>query len=534
MLLRTIILVALLSGFAPSQTLRGVNVSGVSLAPAGCGVYGDYGQYPYDQSTCGNVGNAYTSEGASTAAAWKTANSAVDVSVCGTLTAGFYQLTTNLTAASGDGTKCFDIATGAYLDLNSHTVNGTIYHNGNIQGLHLFNGTVSCTLPNIYYTGTVGVTNGSTSVTGSGTAWTATLNGGTLSVGATNATVSTVGGVTALTLSSNWTGSTNASASYSITNTRHGCVELDGGGEAITNTVWLHHLTVTNLATQNPTFAIWVDWSSAVSTSGYSVKLFNVTGDLRQCDANGDTICTRTDIARMNGNAAQNASLEAYNNNFVVPPNVLNGQGLELYQVANPYLHNNYCNLLNPPVGYEGRCLDADGDTGATEPSQGSNNAVMQYNYCVANSARCFRVRSSQSPNIQYNYMARITGTPGSNNAVHICDGGASSQTEAYTNAFVRFNTFEMAGGSGIFARWCTGYLVTDNLIKATTSAGTATGQFAYMNGTSGTVTMTFTRNANTLSPTSINVLNAGATITTCNSGTVTTSGGGTNPTTTC
>jgi hypothetical protein len=59
-----------------------------------------------------------------------------------------------------------------------------------------------------YETGTVKVTNGSTSVTGIGTSWTNAFNGYGLLVNGTNAGVSTVNSTTSITLSSAWTGPT--------------------------------------------------------------------------------------------------------------------------------------------------------------------------------------------------------------------------------------------------------------------------------------------------------------------------------------
>lgn len=69
-----------------------------------------------------------------------------------------------------------------------------------------------------YTTGTVSVTNGSTTVTGSGTTWTAAMVPGNLSVAGIFQQVCTFVSATSLTLCSAWQGATNSAASYALDN----------------------------------------------------------------------------------------------------------------------------------------------------------------------------------------------------------------------------------------------------------------------------------------------------------------------------
>ena len=73
-------------------------------------------------------------------------------------------------------------------------------------------------IPQVYSTGTVAVTNGNNTVTGTGTTFTAAMVGRQFRVGLTNPiyTISAFNNATSLTLDMNWGGPTYASAGYSI------------------------------------------------------------------------------------------------------------------------------------------------------------------------------------------------------------------------------------------------------------------------------------------------------------------------------
>ena len=86
----------------------------------------------------GNVGDPYASEGGKPSCK-KMLND------CGKeLSGGNYCLAKDVTAKPDAGGKCFIFSADTKLDLQGHTVTGRIFSHVDVQGAHIFNGTVTC------------------------------------------------------------------------------------------------------------------------------------------------------------------------------------------------------------------------------------------------------------------------------------------------------------------------------------------------------------------------------------------------------
>jgi hypothetical protein len=115
-------------GLSASQVLSIVITT--TSGTAGCGALNG-GVAPYDQSTCGNVGASFSPVG-------------TNIGACQTLSAGSYTLNTDVVSSSGNSGVCFTVTAGVTLNLGGHTVTGTINSTTDLNGLHIYNGTVNC------------------------------------------------------------------------------------------------------------------------------------------------------------------------------------------------------------------------------------------------------------------------------------------------------------------------------------------------------------------------------------------------------
>jgi hypothetical protein len=133
----------------------------------------------------------------------------------------------------------------------------------------------------VYSTGTVSLTNGSTTVTGTGTSWTSAMQWGRIQIGGNFYEINAVNSATQLTLTSSYTGTTASGVAYAID---YGGVGLMLEGDSATG--FTQYGTVSNLFAFNNMLAVDMVGGPTTASGNSRIKFY---GGYIDCHRNPDS-----------------------------------------------------------------------------------------------------------------------------------------------------------------------------------------------------------------------------------------------------
>jgi len=318
-----------------------------------------------------------------------------------------------------------------------------------------------------------------------------------------------------------------------------GCILLQFNTNIVTGPSSMHHLTINNTVdpgTATATAALIALQPASYTGSLPMFKAYNITGSTHT-----GTSSVRIPILYIIGesNGGTTFPIDIYNLNLTTVADGQAANALQDYCMKNSVVRNSVFSLTQNTTTETARALIFDGDGGTSC----SDNNIFKDSIVTANNNRGFRQRTSTNDIIQNVQFKAIRNA--STGAIHSGDQ-TSTLDEANPNLLVINNVFEIWDGRGVWSRGNTGNGI--NIWKNTftcSSNGCATGNAVLSGLLTGSMTSTvFDLENNTMAAgigasstcfggSAANSCSApGATVSYCNSGTV--SGSGSNVTTIC